>query len=471
MKLALISLIDMDKLSPPMGLVSIATYLDKCINFKNTTIVDANFEDIIERTLEIKPDLIGISAMTIRYAEAIKTAKKIKEKLNVPIFIGGVHISTLPTSLDKVFDFGIIGEGEETILEVVKNFEENGLKNLKKIKGLVFYENNKITFTGLREVIEPIDKIPIPDRSFLNKEYLNQIVVTRDKKSGHFANMFTSRGCPYRCTFCSTARFWSKIRFNSPKRVVEEIKYLINDYNVKQISILDDLFTMNLPRLKEIAKIIKEERLNEKVSFICCQRTNQLSDELFQLLKDINVTCTYFGFESGSNRMLKEYRKGTTVEQNIKAIKQCEKFGLRFSGSIIFGAPNETLEDMDKSLELIDIIIKSKAVDNVWTMVMMPFPGTELWEVAKKRGVVSDNMDWNKFSHYKSENAMLLDKEIPYEEFRKRWLSSKLKLKKLIWRRARENFFKHPLTSVHTIIKKPYLIRNVLFKKYVVDVG
>lgn len=473
MKLALVCLNKQEggEYIPPLGLVSIATYLKEYLGFENTRILDINFEDIYKSFVEYEPDIIGIASMAIEYGKAIKFAEKIKEhNRNIPIIIGGVHISTLPSSLKECFDIAVIGEGEETMLELIQLFEKKGKFSkidLKKIDGIAFYDKNKLIITNRRELIEPLDKIPIPDKRLLNKKYFERRKNFGTGKYSVVAYMLTSRGCPYRCVFCSTSIFWKKVRFNSVGRVVSEIKELVEDYKVDHISIWDDIFTINRPRLKEIASRLMKEHILDKVSFGCQPRANLVDDELCKILKSMNMETVDFGFESGSERMLRYLKNGSvTVEDNKGAIKLCKKYGFRIYGSLIFGSPSETIEDMKETLDFIKFTIKNGA-DYIWSFVMTPFPGTQIWEIAKKRDKVSDNMNWDMISHQNIGNPLLLDQNINLKDFKKIFFKARSKLNYFKWKLLMRSLLNNPIETLKKGFFNPVKSFKILFKKTV----
>lgn len=475
MKLALVQMADVRDIKPPLGLATIATYLDKYMGFKDAKIIDPTLGNIKEMLLRAKPDIVGISSMTFEYGDAINLAGFVKKELDVPVMIGGVHISTLPNSLHKNFNLGIVGEGEETTLELMQLFKKKGGFNkdeLKKIDGLVFYNKNKLVQTKRRALIEPLDKIPIPNRKFINPEYFKKHYTISLAKPVKEATMLTSRGCPYRCVFCATSTFWrNSVRFHSAKHVFEEIRTVTEEYEVKHFDVWDDLFTINKQRLKELAKLMKENGFKDKVTISCQARTNLVNDELCRLLKDINVKSVSMGLESGSEKVLSFLKgKGITVEDNKRAIVMLKKHGFRVLGSLIFGSPGETIDDMKKTIKLIDFAIKHKA-NTLYSYVMTPFPGTRIWEIAKQRGKVSDNM-WNKASHLAAdnpfsmeneaktyENPLLLDDSISKNEFKKVFFEARKHLNTFRYRFIMDSIRQSPIDTAKYILSNP---RNTL---------
>ena len=467
MKLALVSL-DTCDLEPPLGLAYMATYLRKYANFYDTSIIDKTYDDVMGKILKLKPDLIGISAFTIHYQDAIELSKEIKEKLDVPIFIGGVHISSLPYSLSKYIDIGILGEGEQTLIELLNAYEKYGKftkDNLKNIKGLIFRDDDKLVKTGPREVITPLDSLPIPDRSLFDKRYFRK-VRQYDGTFGRSATMLTLRGCPFRCIFCATTSFWNKIRFNSPEYILEEVRELQDKYKAERVNIHDDLFTTNRPRMREIATLFKKEKI-DNINFSVQGHAATLNDEVCQLLKDMNVKWVGFGFEHGNERMLKYLKQGSSsVEHNRNAIRLCNKYDLLVTGSIIFGSPTETIGEMRDNIRFIEYAKQFPNVMDLWTFVMTPFPDTPIWEVAKERGKVSDtDMDWNLLSHQNINDPMLLDPGIDRKEFKKIFLEGRKRLKYFKMKRVKSLIKNDPMRLVKQAVKKPRYTANLLLRR------
>jgi radical SAM superfamily enzyme YgiQ (UPF0313 family) len=416
---------------PPLGLGYLASSLRKefgadRFEFK---IVDRRIEEEIK---EFNPDIVGISSVSQNYNRAIEYAR-IAKKYNLPVIVGGVHISALPSTLTSDMDVGVIGEGEETIIDLFNLFEEQrhfNEKALADIKGIVFGKEGEIVVTAKRKPIEPLDKIPMPDRDLF------------DIKQSTY--MFTSRGCPYNCTFCASCRFWGKVRFFSPEYVVNEIKILINKYGVKEIAFADDLFVANKARIKTILELLNKEDIIGKVKFACSARSNIVTDELALLLKEMNVPAIGMGLESGSLRTL-QYLKGTniTVQDHINAITIFRRHGIEPHASFIIGSPQESKKDVLETLSF----IKGNRLMSFDLYVLTPFPGTPVWEYAKARNLVNEDMDWDILNvNFKSnsDKAVILSEKLTRAEIKKLF-SLFLKYKRRMRRRHKiERIFQHP---------------------------
>lgn len=470
MKIALVSVEDGLTMTPPMGLAYLATYLERKTGFDDTVIVDGNYDDVHKRLQGLRPDLIGISAMSLRYGKAIKMAQEIKKYSGAQLIIGGVHISTLPHSFNDVFDFGIIGEGEEAFREVVSAFGETGPldgKTLSDIPGVVFSGNGGVRLTPRRPLIKDLDDIPIPDMKYVDSRYFRPREEVGLGLIAPCAPMMTARGCPYKCVFCSTSKFWDRYRSNSVAWSVENVRYLAEDIGVGVINILDDMFTVSKKRLRRFRDAMKEEELLGRVTFTCNARSNHIDDETCEILKEVGVLNLNFGFESGSERTLEYLKVGSTsVEKNKEAIRTCKRHGLVVYGSLMFGCPGETAEDMNETLEFIDFA-KKEGADYIWSFVATPFPCTGFWEEAKQKGIVSDDMDWenedNVASLHGNMDARLLA-DIDPGEFRAIFQEAQKKLRGMRYRLLLQFLKKSPLKAATLGLKNaPHYVKRFYY--------
>jgi len=470
LKIALVSLQKDAEKEPPMGLVYLATYLrDRTgLSEKNIKIFDRNYFNIEEELKKFKPHILGISSMTINYPDSIEFAKKIKHENGIPIILGGVHISTLPESFKDCFDVGVIGEGEITLDELIRlylNKEKFVPADLKKIKSIVYYDKNNIKKTPLRESLE-LDSLPLPDFDFIHQNYFKKKEVSGLGTTAINCYLLSSRGCPYRCKFCSTSRFWGKMRLHSPEYVAKIVEDQIKKYNSDYISVLDDLFTINPERLKQIKLELEKKNIFKKIKHVgCTVRANLVNDELCRAMKDIKVKFVNFGFESGSQRMLNYLKAGTvTVDMNKKAVVMCRKYGFNVYGSLMYGSPTETIEDMKQTNKFIDFCIKNGA-SYVWSFVAIPFPATPFWDIALERGKVSNNMDFRKLSLHGIDNPLLLENNVNRAEFKKVFLEGRNKLKKLKFKLIKNFIIHNFINAILMFVKEPrYYINRIYLK-------
>lgn len=455
---------------PPGGIVSLGTYLrSRLPDDVDVRIIDQSFDNVENEIGNGNFDLIGISAMSIHYGRALRLARAIKTDINIPIVIGGVHISTLPDSFEDCFDLGVIGEGEETMLEVIRLYLDNKpsrAEDLLKIKGIIFWDGEEIVKTSQRPLIENLDDIPRPDWSLVDKRYFVNTALTTWGEFGVAGNILTSRGCPYKCAFCSSTQFWQRMRFHSPEYVLGQIRDIVDKYKASHIQIWDDLFTINRPRLLKIAELLKKDELLKKVRFDCQPRPNLVDDELCEILKAMNVKIVMFGFETGSEKVLKFLKHGTvTVEDNKKAIQCCRRHGFEVQGSVVLGSPGETLEDMRQTLDFVDFALKNR-VQRIWAFVLTPFPNTQIWEIAKLRGRIKEKeLDWDLLSLQNTDRPLLLDDEIQLESFQKIFDKIRKKTIRFRWNKIISFICNNPFRTFVYMLKSPFKTIWLLFTK------
>jgi len=401
----------------PLGILYLSASLKNALSLGTFEVKLIN-KDIEKNLQSFRPDIVGITAVSQNFNHAIRHAKMVCKE-GLPTIVGGVHISMIPECLTEDMDVGCIGEGELTIIELMKVFLEHKsfpTDELQKIDGIVFWKNGKRIKTPNRTAIREMDQIILhPDR-------------TLEGPVKH-AYVFSSRGCPYRCVFCASSRYWNQVRFFSPEYVFAEVENLVNKSGAKMISFYDDLFVANKKRLHDIAILMEQSGLAKKVKFTCSCRSNMVDEDVVADLKRMGVVSVGLGLESGNARVL-NYLKGktVTVEDNRRAVELLTSAGIKANASFIIGCPDETETEM---MDTYDFIRKSKlSFEDIY--VLTPYPGTPVWDFAKSRGLVSDDMDWGKLNvnfEVTHLNAIILSKTVNrkrlyqiYKKFRRQRL-------------------------------------------------
>ncbi len=423
--------------SPSLATGYLASYLREFGDFNDITILNAG-QSLTANYLR-NFGVIGISSVTQNFNVAKQVATEAKKEADPLVIVGGHHITALPNNLTENMDVAALGEGEQTALEIIQSFRKNCL-TLSKIKGVAYKTGNKLVITGKRALIRPLDKIPFPARDLLHI-------------SSHFVHMLTSRGCPYKCVFCSSSSFWKTTRFFSAKYVVDEISAIVAEYKPKRVNFADDLFIADKRRIRKIRQMILAEGLHREVEFHCTARANLVNHEVASLLKSMNVRNVSMGLESGSNRILQSLKgNSVSVEQNIKAIKILKRRGLTVSGSFIIGSPTETEKEIMQTYKFIE---RSK-LDGGEIYVLLPFPGTKVWEYGDQRGQLTDFMDWSRFEIYFEDipNRIMVSETLSRDEL----LGLLLRFKKLWGTRRRKTLLKeavkHPFRTLPFIRRK-----------------
>ncbi len=370
---------------PPLGLAYIAAALERdghCVRIFDLTLGKIPFENNMEEIIKFSPDIVGISCMTHNYYDALKVAKYLKSKTDVPIVFGGPHPTIMPEDVlkNEYVDFVIMGEGEDIFLKLCQRLEDKeGNKEFNEIGGLCFKDNNKIIVQPKKQFIENLDEIPFPARHLLKLDSYTLV----DDYGHKMITIMSSRGCPYGCTYCYKGLFGRTYRQRSSQNIIDEIKYCIDRFDSKSFYFIDDLFTLNLKRIEELANAIKKENLD--IRWQCLARVNNATPQMFKQMKETGCHKVHFGIESGNQNILNKVKKGITLEQVKNAVKYCKDSGIKTKGYFMIGMPGDTIETMQDTLSL----ARELELDDTMFSITTPFPGTELWNSIDKSKISS----------------------------------------------------------------------------------
>jgi radical SAM superfamily enzyme YgiQ (UPF0313 family) len=338
------------------------------------------------------PQLLGISCSTVKFDSALyvaKIAKKISPDL--PVVLGGVHPTVLPEQSLKadLIDFVIRGEGENAFVELIDVLSGKG--SIEKIDGLSYFKKGKMIHNKKRGFIEDLDSLPILDRDLL--------INTSRYDSEDLGLMMGSRGCPFECTYCASNNMWTRrVRYRSADNILKEMQLVHRKYGTTQFSFEDDSFTSNKKLITEFCRKKIEARFDVKWSAIT--RINLLTDELLTTMKKAGLNHIRVGIESGSDKILKDTKKGMTVESYRKGARLIQKHKIYWSAYFMLGLPSETREDIMATIELMKEIQPNYCTVSIFT----PYPGTEIFADLLKEEQVSLDMNWSKFSHASPHN-------------------------------------------------------------------
>lgn len=373
--------------TPPLGILYLAAYLEKH-GYKNIRVVDGDaammsWEQLENLIKEEKPDILGITSPSFMMPALWKTAEMTRKNLpNCIILAGGYGPTKEPEKTlqeaNKAIDFVIMGEGEITLLELVKRIE-SGEKRFDDIKGLAYRLQNNITITEPRGYIMDLDSIPMPAYHLLTPHFTKYPGFPfREKEIKQpVATMFASRGCPHRCTFCSLG---SKVyRSRSPKKVVDEIQFYRDQFGVSGVQIYDDEFMGLSPQqnkwIEEICDEIIRRGLHKQMSFVVQARCSQfISLDTLKKMKQANFVWIWWGVESGSQKILDLIKKDIKVEDVYRVFDLAKQAGIKSLMFIMIGFPGETPADIKLSS---DIIRKIKP-DRINVHIVSPYPGAEM---------------------------------------------------------------------------------------------
>ena len=363
-----------------LGLGYLAAYLIQQGIVKESEI---RIADDLDEVIRFKPDILGVSSVSQVIFNARNFAKECGERWGCLTVLGGYHVTCIPEKLPEEFDLGVLGEGELTFAEIVRLFKDNRLKaeSFGQIHGICYRKNAEIIINQPRGLIDDIDALPRP---------------YRQRVAGDTISLFTSRGCPYRCTFCASHKFWGdRFRLRSAASVVSEIDYIINKYHPRIISIMDDLWIFNKKRFREIADNLIKRKIPEKVSFTGFCRSNIMQEEDIKLLKDLNFRYVRFGAESGSEIMIKRLKGDSiSITDHQRVIDLCQKHEIECLGSFMFGVPGETIEDIEATIAFLR---RNKGKFKIGGFYLFnPMPGTEIWNWMKDKKIISDEFPFER---------------------------------------------------------------------------
>lgn len=400
----------LSKLGPvaePLGLAYIAAVLEQAGH--HVELVDAialNLSaDAVARKLEDhRYKLVGVTMLTPMYGRAVEVIRAIhRADPEVKIMVGGAHPTIMPLeTLQEISEIDIVvtSEGEATMVELVSALE--GGRPLAEIEGIAYREGEQPVLNPPRPYIKDLDSIPLPARHLLPMKRYN-LTASRHKRLPSYT-IIVARGCPFNCAFCSH-QFGRTHRHHSPTRVIEEMVLLIGAYGAKEINLEADTLTLNRKFLVSLCEEIIRAGLNERVEWTCESRVDTVDKELLRLMKEAGCWQISYGVETGSQRLLDLIQKGTTLEQVEQAFRWTKELGINIRGFFMLGLPTETREESFQTIEF------ARKLDPDWAQftVTVPFPGTELFEIASRDGSLR-SVEWQRFRSW----GGWVDEELPY---------------------------------------------------------
>lgn len=331
---------------PPLGILQIGSYLkSKGIEafLLDCTVIKNPLSHVKKSILNLKPDIVGIGCIIANYLNAIKISKLIKKiDSRILVVLGGIY----PTFADKEVlakhpevDIIVRGEGEITFFNLMKAVEKG--KGLENVSGISFRRNGKYARNKDQPLIKNLDTLPIPAY-----DSLSTMPIYKNKQK---FLIITSRGCPYKCIFCSTSNYWRhRWRAKSAPKVLEELKILVDKYGAKNILFGDDLFILDEQRVFDICQGIVSKGF--KIKWRCSIRADLITQDLLYKMKEAGCGSVFIGVESGKQETLDLINKNQTLSQVVKAREMCKKAKIDFVASFMMGFPWETKADIERTI-------------------------------------------------------------------------------------------------------------------------
>ena len=444
--------------TPHLGLAYLAAVSEQRGDQVLVFDADVEEESITEAVRRFQPQVVGITANTPQVKQAWRTAQAIKSVRDVPVVLGGPHPSVLPEeSADQPgVDIVVRGEGEDIWLELCNVLEralqadpDFDARQLRDIQAHLLDDVLGITFKALdgqlhhhpdHPPVADLDSLPWPAYHFFKMErYTNLQPATDAIEGARSFSILTSRGCPYRCTYCSQSIMPQRWRARSPENVLAEWRHLVEELGAQEIGVLDDSANIRMDRLMKLSDLLIENRLNHVPwIFVNGIRANLASRELLARMKEAGLKRTAFGVESGDPDILKSIDKRLDMDTIRQAFKNARAVGLETIGFFIIGLPGETAETMERTIRFaceLDPLIANFSM-------MTPYPGTKVYEIVKQKGRFLVH-DWEDYVFFEGK-----------ARFEMGDMTAELVERK--WREAYRRFYLRPHRVLRTLTRKDF---------------
>lgn len=334
-------------------------------------------KDLKERLAQSKPDAVGVTAYSVKFENTRNVIDTIVDD-GYTVVVGGPHVSACKTDiLEKTkADYAVMGEGEYTLIELL-DFFEKGREDFENVDGLIWRKDNEIIENKAREYIQDFDSVPFPAYEIFE---LDKYTFTEERR----LPIITSRGCPYRCVFCSVKLcMGNRFRARSPENVIKEIDHWYAQ-GWRQFDIQDDCFNFDMDRAKKILDLIIGRNYDIKILLGNGIRVDKTDEELVSKLKQAGCTYLQYGVETGDPDTLRKIRKGITLDQALNTLKITREAGIETSVNFIIGLPGETPDKAMNTIKFAEELEKKGELINVYNLV--PYPGTEAFTYAQENG-------------------------------------------------------------------------------------
>ena len=366
----------------PLGLLAIGSVLKRAghrVRVLDLRISDDPDRDLKETLEQFQPDAVGIGVMTIESKYGFIDAARVKAIMpEVPVILGGPHCKHEPQYIlnHKQVDIMVVGEGDVTVVELIDAMAHN--RPLDTVAGIAFRRDGEYVTTAPRPIIRNLDDFP-QEYDLIDLEAYFNFKCSMDffpvYRSPRFIPLVTSRGCPFKCTYCHDI-FAKSIQYRSPEVVVDEMELLVKQYGIEEFHIVDDTFNLNMKRAKRIMDMIVERGLKVHLSFPNGLRADFFDEELIGKMSKAGAYRLALGIESGSQRIQDMIKKDLDIAILPGVVKQLTKSRISVHGFFMLGFPTETREEMEGTIDF----ACNLGLTTANFSLVIPNPGTELRE-------------------------------------------------------------------------------------------
>lgn len=382
----------------PLGIFVLAAFLrdNGCeVAVRDAEALALSEERLVEDIALFSPDVVGVSSTTVAFHRACAVGRAVKRRFPAtPLVLGGPHVTSNAehAMAQGIFDYGVLGEGELTALELFENLFRGG--DVGQVRGIAFRDAaGGVVVTPRRDYIDDLDALPIPAY-----DLIPDLTVYTPPPSSYrtlpVVNVITSRGCPNQCTFCDRNVFGRRYRERSAENVFREIEHLWATYRVREIAFVDDTFLINKKRVRALFELLDAAGI--RFPWTCMARINNVNFEFLRFLRDHGCWNIAFGIESGDEQILKVIRKQISLAEVRQVVDWCAELGISTKGFFIVGHPTETIETIDKTIRF----ACGLKLDTVVVTINTPIPGSRQYAEAASYGTL-DTTDWSKFNYWR----------------------------------------------------------------------
>jgi anaerobic magnesium-protoporphyrin IX monomethyl ester cyclase len=376
---------------PPLGLASIAAYLEQ--RGTSADIIDCyarpdSDKAIRDYLLAEKPAFIGLSCTTSSFLDGIRIAEIARQAVpGIKTVFGGPHVSALKEELFPRFpalDISVIGEGEQTMAELMTM----GHDDPASVKGIIYRDGSDICNTGFRDQALVLDDLPFPAYEKLKGFPHSYMLPIFNYPHTPNTSCISSRGCPYACTYCDRSVFRRSFRYNSATYLYEHLRYLKERFGIRHINFYDDQFTFNRKRVEEFTGLMIDRPLG--MTFNCAVRAEHIDRELVTRMRQAGCWMMSLGIETGDEELLAQHRQNADLDHLATKIRMIKDAGLRTKGLLMMGLPGENEESIRRSMKY----VFSLPIDDFNLAKFTPFPGSPIYDNIHELGEFDE--DWEK---------------------------------------------------------------------------